>query len=461
MTREIPALVGTLTDFSADPVHWMWRLYQECGPIAMLDDGEHRLVFVFRADYNQVVLSDGERFHSRLFPLRGSKRSALRRITSGLFSMNGDQYRERRRLMQESFQKRTIATYFESITTSIDEMTSNWQEGQTIDLNDALKRLMLRIAARTLFGFDDVQEAYRIGGQFQAFFDCSSTIVALALKQDEAFHEAYRTLQKLAEDLDESLRGVIAAQSQNVSSDHLLGQLMVFCRDGVFDENELVGHVATLFGAGNLTNAYTLLWTLFLLAQHPLSLAELHDEMATGCEVTSAVSADDRPVLSRAIKESMRLLPVTAFAQRVTTCPVTIGAYELPLGTSVIYSPFVTHRLEDVFPSASRFDPDRWRKTEPGPYAYIPFGGGARLCPGASLAGLIARLTVVKVLSRYQLQVLPQTIDALAISTDLQPMGPVQVRVCHAAGEVQTAELTGNINQLVSFPVSGGVVRET
>ena len=78
-------------DFSRNLLDSFRRLHQQFGPIAAIEDGGQRVVFSFSPEYNQQILSDTERFHARFFTIRGPKRSAQRRVTSGLLAMNGAQ----------------------------------------------------------------------------------------------------------------------------------------------------------------------------------------------------------------------------------------------------------------------------------------------------------------------------------------------------------------------------------
>ncbi|KAJ0818473.1 putative cytochrome P450 [Helianthus annuus] len=46
----------------------------------------------------------------------------------------------------------------------------------------------------------------------------------------------------------------------------------------------------------------------------------------------------------------------------------------------------MTHKEEDNFPTVTKFDPSRFQGTGPTPFAYVPFGGGPRMCLGKELA---------------------------------------------------------------------------
>src|SRR5580765_2993909 len=118
-------------EFSRDLLGNFRRLHELHGPIAAIEEAGQRVVFLFSPEYNQQVLSDTERFHARFFAIRGPKRSAQRRITSGLLSMNGDQHRRNRRIVKEPFGLRAISTYGETILRLTDSMLDGWQVGET------------------------------------------------------------------------------------------------------------------------------------------------------------------------------------------------------------------------------------------------------------------------------------------------------------------------------------------
>src|SRR4029078_7051246 len=98
-------------EFSRDLLNSFRQLHAEHGPIAAVEDPRQRVVFLFSPEYNQQVLSDTERFHARFFTIRGPKRSAQRRCTSGLLAMNGEQHKRNRRIVKEPFGLRAIQNY--------------------------------------------------------------------------------------------------------------------------------------------------------------------------------------------------------------------------------------------------------------------------------------------------------------------------------------------------------------
>jgi cytochrome P450 len=127
------------------------------------------------------------------------------------------------------------------------------------------------------------------------------------------------------------------------------------------------------------------------------------------------------------IKESMRLYPPAwVLNTREPRTAVTIGEYTVPAGTQIFISQWVMHRLARYFPEPERFAPERWTPAfeESMPrYAYMPFGGGPRICIGNSFAMMEAQLVLATLLQRFRLALEPgQTVEPEPLIT----LGPKQ-----------------------------------
>ncbi len=130
---------------------------------------------------------------------------------------------------------------------------------------------------------------------------------------------------------------------------------------------ELIGQATVLFIAGHETSANALTWTLFLLSQHPRVLGDLCDELRGTLHggAPSVDQLDQLPLLDRVIKESMRLPPPASLSLRVSTAPFELGQHQLPRGTTVFFSQYITHHMPDLYPEPERFLPERWQTINP------------------------------------------------------------------------------------------------
>jgi cytochrome P450 len=228
--------------------------------------------------------------------------------------------------------------------------------------------------------------------------------------------------------------------------------------DGVgLTDDELVGHVSVLFIAGHETSAFTLAWTLFLLAQHPRANADLEAELRSALrgDAPTAESLARLPLLDAVVRESMRLLPPTPFLfVRRGTSAFSLGPYSLPAGAQVILSPLVTHRARSIYTEPKRFLPGRWDTISPGPYEYMPFGAGPRFCVGAAFGAQLVRITLAVLVQRFRFTLL---LDArIARKAQGITMGPrygMPMRVARHDGQLAPpSRVQGDIHELVDLP---------
>jgi cytochrome P450 len=166
----------------------------------------------------------------------------------------------------------------------------------------------------------------------------------------------------------------------------------------------------------------------------------------------SLPKGDDLSLLDRVIKESMRVLPASAYSQRINIDAVQLGPFELPRGTGIVFTPTVTHHLPDLYPQPEKFIPDRWHTLRPSPYAYHPFGAGPRLCIGAPLATAVIRIALQRILSTFRLSAVPGSdISAHIESTMLFPTHGAPMEIHPADGKFASNPIMGNIHDLGDF----------
>jgi cytochrome P450 len=145
-------------------------------------------------------------------------------------------------------------------------------------------------------------------------------------------------------------------------------------------------------------------WTAWLLATHPAIQERLRTAVGNG-----PADIDDNEYLGQVTKEALRLFPGYSLFGRTTQDDLVIGEYRVPKGTMLLFSPFVTHRLNRYWPEAERFLPERWSGRglgAPPPAVrdhYLPFGSGLRGCLAAHLATPLLKEIVAGVIPRARL----------------------------------------------------------
>jgi len=199
-------------------------------------------------------------------------------------------------------------------------------------------------------------------------------------------------------------------------------------------DKQVRDEVMTLFLAGHETTAVGLTWAWYLLTQHPAIYARLRDEAGRALAGRTPTFDDlaHMPYTLQVLKEAIRLYPPAFVIGRYAIRDVEIGDRRLPKGTWIIISPYAIQRRPDYFPEPDRFDPDRWtpeaEKQLPR-YAYMPFGGGPRICIGNHFAMMEGQIILATLAQRASFELVPgQQITVQPLVT-LRPRGGIRMTV--------------------------------
>lgn len=343
-------------------------------------------------------------------------------IGNGLLTSEGDFWRRQRRLAQPPFHAKRVAEYGDTFVELTARAMRAWKDGQELDLHEEMMHVTLEIVGKTLFGADVGDTAEGVGkaldvvlrralDPWRFFFPA---VDRLPLRRNARFVDAIAKLDTIVFGFIRARRSLAASSATGTHGDDLLGMLMdAKDDDGTsMSDTQLRDEVMTLFLAGHETTAIAMSWTLYLLSQNPTVEAELAKEIRghLGARTPTAADVPSLKLAERVVMESMRLMPPAWSLGREAIADTTIGGYEVPTGTAVWLVPWAMHRDRRWFPEPLAFSPARfegdWQKRIPK-HAYMPFGGGPRLCIGISFAMLEATLMLVTILQRFSLTLVP------------------------------------------------------
>nr|MBK7067498.1 cytochrome P450 [Deltaproteobacteria bacterium] len=131
-------------------------------------------------------------------------------------------------------------------------------------------------------------------------------------------------------------------------------------------------------------------------------------------------------------RETMRLYPPAHLIGREATRDLTLGPYAIPKGTAVLMSPWALHRDRRFWPDALAFRPERWLdgSAERAPKnAYLPFGGGPRVCIGNHFAQMELVLVLATILRRVRYERTSAAPVRLQAAITLRPAEGLRMRV--------------------------------
>jgi len=167
-------------------------------------------------------------------------------------------------------------------------------------------------------------------------------------------------------------------------------------------DKELRDELVTLLLAGHETTATSVAWALERLVRHPEKLRRLVEE------IDAEGDGGGEEYMPAVVNETLRVRPVVPLVARVLTEDLRVGDYELPEGTRVFPSIYLTNRNARVYEKPEEFLPERFLSEAPETFSWIPFGGGIRRCIGASFALLEMRVMLRTMLSELEPRLPPR-----------------------------------------------------
>ncbi|XP_051986679.1 cytochrome P450 27C1-like [Xyrauchen texanus] len=198
---------------------------------------------------------------------------------------------------------------------------------------------------------------------------------------------------------------------------------------------EIYANMTEMLLAGVDTTSFTLSWSAYLLARHPMVQQEIFEEVdrVLGGRVPTGEDVTSLPLIRGLVKETLRLFPVLPGNGRVTQDDLIIGGYFIPKGTQLALCHYSTSMEEENFPHADEFRPDRWIRKYASDrvdnFGSIPFGYGIRSCIGKRIAELEMHLSLTQILQNFHIEVSPQTTDVRAKTHGLLcPGAPIDLR---------------------------------
>ncbi len=335
---------------------------------------------------------------------------------NGLFTSEGDFWRGQRRIMAPAFHQKHIASFVEAMSACTAAMLQRWQGRQGIfDVLPEMAHLTVEIIARTMFSTDVADEVGTLGRNVDILVRQMHPGIGDLLGFPEWVPSLRtRSVRKAVAELDELLTRIISQRRANPGDHEDFLTMLLQVRDqdtgAGMSDGQLRDEVATIIGAGHETTATALSWTWYLLSRHPAAEARLHEEVDRVLAGQPCGFSDlaRLPYTRMVFEEAMRLYPPAHTIPRLALAEDRIGGVRVPRGSLMVVSPYVTHRNPDLWPDPDRFDPERFTPEAAAArhrFAYLPFGGGPRVCIGNSFSMSEAVVIMSMVAQRYRLRV--------------------------------------------------------
>lgn len=486
--RARPRLPPGDTRFSLRRTHELQRdtlrvllgHYERFGPIFTFRSLHRPVVALIGPAANHFVTVIGAEHFSWRLGMFGEQLSPL--IGDGLITTDWGYHDRARRIMMPAFHRRRMEAAVAVMRDEAALALADWSDGITVDVYAWIRELAISIAMRALVGLDPHSglgdEAANLFEEGLRYYDAEiwTTLLrgpgtpwaraqAARRRLDRII---YAEIERRRAEIERSRGDIERQPASEPQSDDVLSMLLEARddpagwgdgpRDGAgsgeasrehqgtgagesFTATELRDQLMHLLFGGHDTTSSTIAFLFYELARNPLVLERVLEELdrELGDDPLSAAQLlDELPYLSMVVDETLRLYPPVWFGPRLAVTDFSFGGFDVPAGTHVIYSAWVSHRLPEVFPNPEAFIPERFAPEERMALpsgAYIPFGGGRRICIGKRFGQLVVKVVAATVLRRFTCELRPGFVLRVAKVPTLSPRGglPLAVRCRHSA----------------------------
>ena len=314
------------------------------------------------------------------------------------FSLDGDEHRERRKLLVPPFHGKRMQGYEHIIEEEVMRETASWPEGQEFQTLAPMMRITLNAILRAVFGaegdaLDELREllppAVALGSRL--------AVMPPFARRDLGRWSPWGRFLYYRRRYDAVIDRLIDQARSDPAFDERTDVLSLLLQ-ARYENGEPIAdrHVAdellTLLTAGHETTATTLAWTIERLRRHPRLLTRL----------TAEVDAGGSELRQATIWEVQRTRPVVDGTLRMTRQRIRLGEWVIPENHVVIVSIGLAHSAEANFPNAKAFNPDRFLGAAPDTHTWVPFGGGVRRCIGAAFANMELNVTLRTLLREFE-----------------------------------------------------------
>lgn len=397
-----------------NPLSFLSRLVRDYGPIVHMRAGGEHLYLVTEPKHIRDILVT----HQRNFRKGRGLERAKALLGDGLLTSEGDLHRRQRRLMQPAFHRERIGAYASMMTDYANRTTARWADGMTVDVADEMMRLTLGVVGKTLFDADVESHASEVGTAMAAVMNSFwIRMLPFAGSLERLPIPALRRARLARQTLDGIIYRMIAERRAAPGDRGDLVSMLLLAQDHEGDgrgmtDDQVRDEAMTIFLAGHETTANALTWTWYLLGEHPDIEARLHADLdrVLADRLPTLADLPSLPFVEQVATESMRLYPPAWIIGRRAINDFELDEYLVPKRSLVLLSPYLTQRDGRHFVDPDRFDPGRWTpafKESLVPFAYFPFGGGARRCIGEGFAWMELGLVISTIAQRWRLRLVP------------------------------------------------------
>ncbi len=377
------------------------------------------------------VLGGGQRYGRPVSALRLARPI----VGDGLLLSQGTEWKRQRRMLAPVFSPAGVSELLPHLQAAAQALVGRLQTTPQADLSAQMHQTTLDATQRALFSrAPDESERKGLARMLQGYGRVAGRPTPLDLfarsEDDHAWATGgRRRFQAARVAMLDAIVSERRADDAGVQRRDLLGLLLeardAETGDGLSDA-EIGDQLATMLFAGFETTSRLLFWAAYLLALDQAEQAAVREEVSrfTPDRVSRLDDLQNWPRLRLVLLETLRLYPPAPNIVREVLEADEVGGEPVRPGDQIWISPWVMHRHRRLWSQPTAFVPQRF-EGQPSPWtggAFMPFGGGPRICIGASFAMAEAQIVMATLIHRYSFSL-----------ADVRPVMPVAIMTMGAS----------------------------
>ena len=432
--KALPAMIR-------NPIPNLLKWQKKFGPIYQIYIGKSSAIVITEPTYIQQLLQKKHRVTEKS---KIQTELLGRYAGKGLLTSTGNYWLQQRRAIQPGFHKERLAGLNNLIVNEVDQFKLKLidlaDKGKPVNLSKVMMQLSSKIIGRSLFSEDLTYENVDfISDVVVAIQKHLVKIIRIPFGDKWAnIDGTNQELLNLVHTADKLLLEIIEKRKiDKTSKNDLLDMLLAVTYEGTnkgMTIEQIMDEAVILFVAGYETTANALTWLWYLLDKHPNVVEKLQHETKTILNGKAPKFEDLKSLAynKQVIQETMRLYPPAWSTDRVVLQNFDIDGYPINKGDVVIPFIYGVHHNEKYWPEPEKFKPERFapnqQKTQAA-FAYLPFGGGPRLCIGSQFALMEMQLVLAMLVTDFKFTLAQKHQPELQPMITLRPKGELLMQV--------------------------------
>lgn len=366
-------------------------------------------------------------------------------LGSGLLTSEGQAHTRQRKLLAPAFMHKRVSSYAETMVTRTERHVAALSDGQTLDVADAMMKLTFEIVGKTLFDAELLEDAPEIGHGVTVSMEVAMDQIGSYVPFPPAIPSPSNLRYKRAvEKLDAIVYRVIRERRDKGGDHGDVLSILLDARDEdgtAMTDRQIRDESMTLFLAGHETTANALAWTFDLLSRNPDVRRRVEDEVDALDRSPTFEDLKRLPYTLAVFKEAMRLRPPVYMLGRRALEDVDVGGLRIEKNSIVMINILGIHRRGDLWSSPEAFDPERFlgdKEKQLPRCAYLPFGGGPRVCIGNHFALMEGHALLATIARQVRFDAEDSRPVVAEPLITLRPKGGLPMRVTRRAGRARS-----------------------